>query len=141
MCQNLQTWLMFVGKFRNTHAHIKPPFSIRLTEKGFRGRSLAILRTYVDSTKKQYKKVLFFAPIDEVWVVCRCSVKSRIGVILHTRRPWSSDKVLITLLWCWIQRFWKTRRLRTYVRTYEYDYFLVVGSRFVEYYGTTHVLP
>ena len=27
-----------------------------------------------------------------------------------------------------------------YVR-YEYDYFLVVGSRFVEYYGTTHVLP
>ena len=76
-----------------------------------------IIPPLVYSTKKQYKKVLFFAPIDEVWVVCRCSVKSRIGVILHTRRPWSSDKVLITLLWCWIQRFWKTRRLRTYVRT------------------------
>ena len=38
---------------------------------------------------------------------CRCSVKSRIGVILHTRpRPWSSDKVLITLL---NTKVWKTR--------------------------------
>ena len=38
---------------------------------------------------------------------CRCSVKSRIGVILHTRpRLWSSDKVLITLL---NTKVWKTR--------------------------------